>query len=137
VSVLFRDSREAVARVGLIDFQDALRAHPSWDLHSLLQDARRDVSPELEQASLERYFELRPEVDREAFAKAYVALAAANVTRIMGIFARLIVRDAKPRYREFMPRMWRYLDRDLATPGLEGLDAWFRRHAPSDLREAA
>ena len=60
----------------MLDFQDAVRAHPSWDLHSLLQDARRDVSPELEAAALDRYFALRPEVDREAFLADYAGAGA-------------------------------------------------------------
>jgi N-acetylmuramate 1-kinase len=118
----------------MIDFQDALKAHPSWDLHSLLQDARRDVAPELEQAGLAHYFALRPEVDREAFLADYAALAALNEARIIGVFARLITRDGKPRYRQFLPRMWRQLERNLAQPGMEGLRRWFERHAPTETR---
>ena len=136
-NLLWLPDRDGAARVGLIDFQDAVRAHPSWDLHSLLQDARRDVSPELEQASLDHYFEIRPEVDREAFMADYAALATLNEARILGVFARLIVRDNKPRYRQFMPRMWRHLERNLQAPGMEGLRDWFDRHAPRDLRAAA
>jgi aminoglycoside/choline kinase family phosphotransferase len=118
----------------MIDFQDAVRAHPSWDLHSLLQDARRDVSPELEQAALARYFELRPEVDREPFLEEYASLAALNEARILGVFARLVVRDGKPRYTAFMPRMWRQLARNLDAPNLAGLKAWFGRHVPAEVR---
>jgi aminoglycoside/choline kinase family phosphotransferase len=137
-NLLWLPERSGVARVGLIDFQDAIRAHPSWDLHSLLQDARRDVSPDLERAALERYFAARPEVDRQAFMADYAALATVNEARILGIFARLVVRDSKPRYRQFMPRMWRHLESNLAAPGMEGLKAWFERHVPADarLREA-
>jgi len=133
-NLLWLPDREGVARVGLIDFQDAVRAHPSWDLHSLLQDARRDVAPELEQAALARYFAVRPEVDREAFLADYAALATLNEARILGIFARLIFRDGKPRYRQFMPRMWRHLTANLEAPGMEGLKAWFDRHAPAEVR---
>jgi hypothetical protein len=133
-NLLWLAGREGPARVGMIDFQDAVRAHPSWDLHSLLQDARRDVSPELEAASLDRYFSLRPGVDREAFMADYVSLAAMNEARILGIFARLIVRDGKPRYGAFMPRMWRHLARNLTAPGMEGVKAWFERHVPEEVR---
>jgi len=136
-NLLWLPEREGAARVGLIDFQDAVRAHPSWDLHSLLQDARRDVSPELERACLDHYFALRPDVDREAFMADYAALATLNEARILGVFARLIVRDGKPRYQQFMPRMWRHLERNLQAPGMEGLRDWFDRHAPRDLRAAA
>lgn len=136
-NLLWLPEREGVARVGLIDFQDAVRAHPSWDLHSLLQDARRDVPPELERAALERYFAARPGVDREAFMADYAALATLNEARILGVFARLIFRDGKPRYRRFMPRMWGHLQANLAAPGMEGLKAWFDRHVPVAAREGA
>jgi N-acetylmuramate 1-kinase len=129
--------RQGAARVGMVDFQDGVRAHPSWDLHSLLQDARRDVSPELEQAALDHYFAVRAGVDREAFMADYAGLATLNEARILGVFARLVVRDGKPRYRQFMPRMWRHLEGNLHAPGMEGLRAWFDRHAPGDVRLAA
>ncbi|MGZ8369886.1 MAG: aminoglycoside phosphotransferase family protein, partial [Caulobacteraceae bacterium] len=133
-NLLWLAEREGAARVGMLDFQDAVRAHPSWDLHSLLQDARRDVSPALEAAALARYFALRPQVEREAFLADYAALAALNEARIIGIFARLIFRDGKPRYREFLPRMWRHLNANLAKPGLEGVRSWFDRHIPAEVR---
>ena len=118
----------------MVDFQDAVRAHPSWDLHSLLQDARRDVSAELEAKALGHYFTLRPEVEREAFMADYAGLAALNEARIIGVFARLIARDGKPRYRAFLPRLWFHLERNLARPGMEGLRAWFDRHVPAEAR---
>lgn len=127
--------REGAARVGLIDFQDAVRAHPSWDLHSLLQDARRDVPPALEARALDHYFALRPEVDRGEFLRDYAGLAALNEARILGVFARLIVRDGKPRYRQFMPRMWDHLSSNLDTPGLEAVREWFARHVPEARRK--
>ena len=133
-NLIWIEAREGAARVGMIDFQDAVRAHPSWDLHSLLQDARRDVSPELEALALDRYFALRPQVEREPFMRAYAGLAALNEARILGIFARLIARDGKSRYRQFMPRMWAHLNANLAKPGLEPVAAWFDRHVPAELR---
>lgn len=133
-NLLWLPERAGAARVGMVDFQDALKAHPSWDLHSLLQDARRDVSPELEAAALARYFGQRPELDREAFMADYAALAALNEARILGIFARLIFRDGKPRYRAFMPRMWRQLNRNLENPALAGLKRWFETHVPAEVR---
>lgn len=133
-NLLWLPDRDGAARVGLIDFQDALLAHPSWDLHSLLQDARRDVAPALEAAALDRYFSRRPGLDREAFMADYAALAALNEARILGVFARLVTRDHKPRYRAFMPRMWGQLQRNLRNPALAGLKRWFDRHAPMEAR---
>ncbi len=133
-NLLWLPQRAGPARVGLIDFQDAVLAHPSWDLHSLLQDARRDVAPELEAAALDRYFSHRPSLDREAFMADYAALAALNEARILGVFARLVARDGKPRYRQFMPRMWGQLERNLRNPALADLKRWFDRHAPMEAR---
>jgi aminoglycoside/choline kinase family phosphotransferase len=134
-NLLWLPDRSGPARVGMIDFQDAVLAHPSWDLHSLLQDARRDVSPELEQAALARYLAQRPGLDRETFLADYAALAALNEARILGVFARLIVRDGKPRYRQFMPRLWRALERNLDNPALADLKRWFDRHVPVEARQ--
>ncbi|MNJ27191.1 Phosphotransferase enzyme family protein [compost metagenome] len=133
-NLILLDGRTGAASVGMIDFQDAVKAHPSWDLHSLLQDARRDVAPELEALALDHYFTLRPETDRETFMAAYAGLAALNEARILGIFARLIVRDGKPRYAAFMPRMWAHLNANLKAPGLEAGAAWMKRHVPEEVR---
>ncbi|NBB65618.1 phosphotransferase [Pseudomonas sp. ODNR1LW] len=133
-NLIWLPERDGPARVGMIDFQDAVRAHPSWDLHSLLQDARRDVSPALEAEALDRYFALRPQVDRAAFMADYAGLAALNEARIIGIFARLIARDGKPRYRQFLPRMWRHLNANLDQPALAPVARWFDRYVPGEAR---
>jgi len=130
-NLIWLPHREGPARVGMLDFQDAVRAHPAWDLLSLLQDARRDVAPDLEAAALAHYFSLRPVADPAAFMADYWALAALNNARILGIFARLIVRDRKPRYGRFLGRVWANLERDLAEPGMRPLRGWFDRHAPT------
>lgn len=133
-NLLWLPDRLGAARVGLLDFQDALRAHPAWDLTHLLQDARRDVSPELEAAMLDRFLSARPELERETFIADYRALAASNAARILGrVFARQALLGRR-QYEAFMPRTWRYLERNLAGPQLAGLKAWFDRHVPSEAR---
>ena len=133
-NLIWLPGRAGAARVGLLDFQDALRAHPAWDMSMLLHDARRDVSAERETAALARYFARRPQVDPEAFTADFHALGALNVSRILGIFSRLVVRDGKPRYAAFMPRLWRYLDRCLEGPAPAGLADWLARHVPAGAR---
>ena len=130
-NLIWLPERQGAARVGMLDFQDAVRAHPAWDLLSLLQDARRDVAPELEAAALAHYFRLRPPSDPSRFMADYWALAAMNNARILGIFARLIVRDRKPRYGRFLGRVWGNLQRDLAEPGMAPIRGWFDRYAPA------
>lgn len=132
-NLIWLPDRAGPARVGMIDFQDAVRAHPSWDLHSLLQDARRDVSPALEALALDHYFTLRPDLDREAFMRDYAALATLNEARILGIFARLIVRDGKDRYAAFMPRMWNHLTANLPDAD-QRLWEWFDQYVPMESR---
>ena len=133
-NLIWLPEREGPARVGLLDFQDAVRAHKAWDFSMLLHDARRDVSAEREAASLARYFTLRPDIDREAFLADYNALGALNIARILGIFSRLVVRDGKPRYLAFMPRLWGYLDRTLAAPDMAPMRGWFDIHVPPEAR---
>jgi N-acetylmuramate 1-kinase len=133
-NLLWLPERQVVGRVGLLDFQDALKAHPAWDLLHLLQDARRDVSPELESAMLDRFLAARPELDREGFLHDYRALATSNAARILGrVFARQVLLG-RPQYRAYMPRTWRYLERNLEDPHLAGLKAWFDRHVPAEAR---
>ncbi len=133
-NLLWLPERKGAARVGLLDFQDALRAHPAWDLTHLLQDARRDVSPELEAAMLGRYLDARPSLDRDAFLADYRALASSNAARILGrVFARQALLG-RAQYKAFMPRTWRYLERNLTDPALRGLRGWFDTYVPAGAR---
>ncbi len=133
-NLIWLPGRPGAARTGLLDFQDAVRAHPAWDLSMLLHDARRDVSREREAAVLARYFAARPRLDREAFMADFHALGALNIVRILGLFARLVARDDKPRYRAFLPRLWRYLDRCLQDPAPPGLRDWLDANVPVEVR---
>ncbi|MCE3289917.1 MAG: aminoglycoside phosphotransferase [Caulobacter sp.] len=133
-NLLWLPTRLGPARVGLIDFQDAVKAHRVWDLSMLLHDARRQVTPEREAAALDRYLAAHSNLDRVKFLADYHALGALNVARIIGIFARLVVRDGKPRYEGFLPRLWGYLDLCLADPVLGELKAWFDAHVPAEAR---
>jgi aminoglycoside/choline kinase family phosphotransferase len=118
--------------LGLLDFQDALAGHPAYDLVSLLQDARRDVEPSIEEAMLKRY--LAATGEGEAFLNAYHVLGAQRNAKILGIFTRLWKRDGKPRYAALCPRVWAYLERDLSQPVLAPVAAWFDDNVPPELR---
>ena len=118
---------------GLIDFQDALAGHPAYDLVSLLQDARRDVSPKLEAAMLARYrAKARTGADFDAD---YARLGAQRNAKIVGIFSRRNARDGKPRYLAMIPRVWEAMERDLAHPALGPVARWFEANIPDDLRK--
>lgn len=134
-NVMLVDGRGGIERFGLLDFQDALAGHPAYDLVSVLEDARRDVPPELEREMIDRY--LAQTGADERFERAYWALAAQRNTRILGVFCRLWKRDGKDRYKAFQPRMWGLLERDLAQPGLEPVRHWFDSNVPVSARSAA
>ncbi|MBC57098.1 MAG: aminoglycoside phosphotransferase [Confluentimicrobium sp.] len=119
-NLLWLPQREGIARVGLLDFQDAMAGHPAYDLVSLLEDARRDVPPALQAAMLTRYITATGQ-DEARFRMAFAALGAQRNLRIIGVFARLCVRDGKPHYIDLLPRVWAHLMNDLTHPALAPL----------------
>ncbi len=119
-NLLWLPDRSGVARVGLLDFQDAMRGHPAYDLVSLLQDARRDVPPALATDMLNYYID-RTGQDAGPFDAAYHVLGAQRNLRILGVFARLCLRDGKAHYIDLIPRVWAHLIHDLAHPALATL----------------
>jgi len=133
-NLMLIEDRAGVKRFGLLDFQDAVAGHPAYDLASVLEDARRDVPEEIERRMIDRY--VAASGNAEAFEAAYWALAAQRNTRILGVFTRLWKRDGKPHYRQFQPRMWGLLERDLVQPGLEPVREWFDRHVTEEYRRA-
>ena len=134
-NLLWLGGRVGIARVGLLDFQDALLGPPAYDVASLLQDARVDVPETMEFALLGRYAQARqvddPQFDLANFVATYSLMAAQRATKILGIFARLDRRDGKPQYLRHLPRVWRYLRRSLGQPTLAPLKAWYDAHVPA------
>lgn len=126
--------RGGVAACGLLDFQDALIGARAYDLVSLLEDARRDVSPAVSEAMLARYLAALPEMDREELRRDYYLLGAQRSAKIIGIFTRLDRRDGKSRYLGHIPRLWRLVEGDLRHPALAPVAAWFAEHVPPSLR---
>lgn len=116
-NLLWLPSRSGVARVGLLDFQDAVTGHPAFDLMSLLQDARRDVPAGIEAAMIRRYIAATG-IDDHGFRTAYAVLGAQRSLRILGVFGRLALDLGKPHYLVFMPRVWRNLCLNLEHPAL-------------------
>jgi aminoglycoside/choline kinase family phosphotransferase len=136
-NLLWLGERSNIARVGLIDFQDAVLGPPAYDLVSLLQDARLDVPEALELALLARYITARrgggANFDASEFAASYAIMSAQRNTRLLGTFARLNRRDGKPQYLRHQPRIWTYLARSLAHPALASINAWYAANVPPPL----
>jgi hypothetical protein len=133
-NLVWMPEREGLARVGILDFQDALNEHFAFDLVSLLQDARVDVPEALERELFDHYCAQvavqEPAFDRAAFAAAYAAFGAQRNTRLLGLWARLLRRDGKPGYLQHYPRTWGYLARNLRHVTLAPLAAWYEMHFP-------
>ena len=125
----------SLEKQGLLDFQDALNGHRAYDLVSLLQDARRDVSPLLEAEMFNQYV-TSAGLDAQEFLADYATLGAQRNTKIVGIFVRLWQRDGKPRYLDLIPRVWELLERDLSHPALKPVAEWFNANVPAELRKS-
>lgn len=127
------DRAPALRRVAMLDFQDAVIGRPGYDLVSLLEDARRDISPAVVQASLRRYSELTG-VNPAALMQEFALYGAQRNAKILGIFARLRLRDGKPRYLSLIPRVWGHFMRDVSHPALAEVKTWAERHfTPDDI----
>ncbi|MEM6663424.1 MAG: phosphotransferase [Pseudomonadota bacterium] len=128
-NLLWLPDRAGTKAVGLLDYQDACAGHPAYDLMSLLEDARRPTAETLQHAMIERYLENSPSLDKGEFRHAYAALGAGRNLKIVGIFARLALRDGKARYLDLIPQVWSHVRRDLGHPELSDLAAWIDKCA--------
>jgi N-acetylmuramate 1-kinase len=133
-NLIWLGERSDIARVGVIDFQDAVLGPAAYDLVSLLQDARIDIPEMLELSLLTRYIKARRAADDSfdpaAFAELYAIMSAQRNTRLLGTFARLNRRDGKPQYLRHLPRIWTYLSRSLAHPVLARAREWYSANVP-------
>jgi N-acetylmuramate 1-kinase len=137
-NLIWLPDRDGQARVGVIDFQDALQGPWSHDVMSLLQDARVDVPADLEQRLLDRYCarmaKAQPGFDEADFRTIYAIYGALRSTRLLGLWFRLLRRDGKPQYLQHAPRTWDYMQRNLEHPALADLRAWYGLHFSEALR---
>lgn len=129
-NLMWLPERTGISRVGLLDFQDALIGHPAYDLVSLLQDARRDVPPALEEAMIKRFLGKSDIESEESFRAAYAILGAQRNAKIVGIFTRLYLRDGKDIYLPLIPRVWALLERNFWLNDLAPLKEWVDTYVP-------
>ncbi len=138
-NLMWLPEREGVRKIGLLDFQDCVLGPPAYDVVSLLQDARVNVSDELELKLLSHYARARKQVDADfdmaGFAGAYALMGAQRASKILGIFARLDKRDGKPVYLAHIPRVKAYLRKNLGHSALAELKGWFDVNLPQVFAE--
>lgn len=127
-NLIWLPDRGGVRRVGVIDFQSAALGHPAYDLVSLVQDARRDIPPEIAVRAKTRLLAARPELDPAAFDAAFAACAAQRHLRVAAQWVRLARRDRRPQYLTYGPRTWMLLQAALrhkaAAPLARVMDRW-------------
>lgn len=132
-NLFYLPNRQDVKKVGIIDFQDALFSSPTYDIVSLVEDARRDVDDNVTQKSINKFCELFPNnEDKQAFLDGYKITSIQRNLRIVGVFHRLKLRDNKPNYISFLPRVYKYINNTLASPILSELNAWVRKYEVFD-----
>ncbi|ONG49728.1 aminoglycoside phosphotransferase [Pseudoroseomonas deserti] len=129
------EGRDGARRTGIIDFQDAALGHPAYDLVSLLEDARRDVRPDVRDAAASAYFAARPGLNVEEFDAARAAMAAQRHLRVASLWVRLDRRDGKPHYLRHGPRCWDLLAQALHHPATAPLARFLDAHVPAALRQ--
>jgi aminoglycoside/choline kinase family phosphotransferase len=134
VDNLMRLDRPGLAGCGLLDFQDAVAGPATYDLMSLLEDARRDIDPLLIERMKQRWLTRVGTLDRVSFEASWAVMAAQRHAKVIGIFTRLARRDGKPLYLGHIPRVWRLLEAALAHPALAELAAWVEQTIPRDRR---
>jgi aminoglycoside/choline kinase family phosphotransferase len=132
-NLLWLPERHGQQRVGMLDYQDALLGDPAYDVVSLLEDARRDVSPQTVQACID-YFVANAGADAASFATRYAILGAQRNAKIIGIFTRLCVRDGKAHYLDYLPRVWAHFLHDISHPSLRPVRAFMEAHVPGEWR---
>ena len=136
-NLMWLPDRAGPQNVGLLDFQDAVIGSCVYDIISLLEDARRDVSKDTVNACIEYYLDASKSIDKQNFMKIYAILAAQRNCKIIGIFARLALRDGKVRYLNYLPRVWRHLENGLNNLALERLKIWFDNYIPKSCRHSS
>jgi tRNA threonylcarbamoyl adenosine modification protein YjeE len=132
-NLLWLPERKGLRRVGIIDTQDCVMGHPAYDLVSMLQDARVDIEFKRADKLFDYYCGLRSsagQFDAPDFSRVFAILGAQRATKILGIFARLSKRDGKHIYLNHIPRVSRYLKRNLEHPDLAVLKSWYERNLP-------
>ena len=133
-NLMWLPQRPGIRACGLLDIQDAEIGVAAYDIVSLVEDARRDIAPDLRAATLDHYRATTPIENRDAFDAALAICAAQRHSRVIGVFARLWQRDGKPLYLQHLPRLWTLLDRALLHPELQSVRHWIDDLLPPSRR---
>lgn len=134
-NLMWLPGRTGTERCGLLDFQDALIGPRTYDVMSLIEDARRDIPDMIREEMISKYLAAFPKIDGANFRRDIAILGAGRHAKVIGIFTRLCNRDGKAQYLHHIPRVWRLLERDLMHPALRDVASWFEEYVPPNLRK--
>ncbi len=111
-NLLWLPERAGAARVGLLDFQDAVMAPRGYDLVSYIHDVRRDVADE-DQRVLVKAFVDSQGLEPFTFDEQIALLSFQRNLRILGVFRHLAEARGKPQYLTHLPRVRAHVARAL------------------------
>lgn len=133
-NLVWLEDRAGPQKCGLLDFQDAALGPIAYDLVSLLEDVRQDVDPTLTKSLLKKYLDHFPHLEEDSFMAQYYTAGAQRITRIMGVFCRILLKTKRDHYIQFLPRAWKWLANDLKHDNLLDIRLWFEEHFPESER---
>ena len=96
-------------QIGVIDSQDALRGNKAYDLASLIDDVRLKTSKSLKDKIYNLYLKKHIKLDKNKFKNDFEILSILRNLKIIGIFARLAMRDHKKNYLKLIPHAWKLI----------------------------
>mgnify|MGYP001270482149 CR=1 FL=1 len=123
-NIMLLPNRKGLLKIGLLDFQDALKAPPAYDVMSLLCDARLDLNAELVNKMKRQYLKSQDSIDPEKFHAAYAALGVQRCFRIIGVFSNLAFENGQPHYIKYLPRLWEQVFKHVQHPQLITMRNW-------------
>ena len=127
----------ADGRLGIIDFQDAVLGPVTYDPVSLLKDCYVRWPRDDQLRWLDGYREelvtqgVDISDDAQSFARQFDLVGLQRHLRVLGVFARLCLRDQKPDYLNDLPLVLDYVREALARydgePAVGAFSDWFER----------
>ncbi len=129
-NIMYLEDRVGIEKCGLLDFQDACFGPRPYDLVSLLEDARRDISHNLQSAMYDRYCDAFTGLNKTEFFDVYTTLGAQRSIKILGIFKRMEKQSKKDVYLTHIPRVWRWIAQDFKNPRLAPIKKWLETNIP-------
>ena len=99
-------------KLGLIDSQDAIIGNPLYDVASIIDDVRVNISKKNQNTLFEYYVKISKFSKKDVLnlKNDFDILSVQRNLKILGIFVRLFKRDGKSDYLKYLPRTWKLLE---------------------------